>query len=92
VGVVDNEAERTRGREVRAEPVQPVQDRERRIDVRVGGAAGCRRSSEPEQVGREAGGTVEQLSALRARCVSERRLEQLPDDAERELTLQLSGA
>jgi hypothetical protein len=89
VRVVDDDAERARDREVRAEPLEPVQDRERGVEVRRARRVLCSRPGETEQVGSDPGCTLEQLGALRARGLDERRLEELADDAEGELALQL---
>ena len=90
VRVVDGEAERPERREVGAEPVEPVQDRERRVDPRRGGVRV--RTGQPEHARGDARRAAEQLRALAGRRLGERRLEELPRDPERELTLELGPA
>ena len=89
VRVVDDQAERTRGGQVRAQPVEAVEDRERGIDARRGRAVrgGCARK--PEQAGRHAGSGLQQIGALELRCLGQRRLEQLTHHSEGEIALQL---
>ena len=89
VHVVDDQAEGTLGGQIRAQPVEPVQDRERSINARRGliVSRGC--AGKPEQAGRHAGGGLQQIGPLELRCLGQRRLEKLPHDTEGEIALQL---
>ena len=92
VRVVDDDAERACGGEVRAQPVEAVEDCERRVAGRRlwGLRGGCARK--PEDACGDAGARLEQLGALELRGVRQRRLEQLAHDAEREIALELGSA
>ena len=83
--IVEYEQRRGPERGVDGQPVQAVENRERRI--------GGRRVGEltAEQRRRRRGGAGEQLAALLHRRRREHRLEQLPDEAERELPLELAA-
>ena len=92
VRIVDDEAERALGREVGAQPVEPVQDRERRIDS--GPSVSCARSP-PGRLSRPAAtpaAPCSQSARSAAAALGEHRLEQLPHDAEGEVALELGAA
>jgi hypothetical protein len=85
--VVDGEHERPAVRQVRQQPVEAVQRRERDVALRRAvGAHG------PERLARQGGGAGEQPLAIGLRCGLEDRLEQLAHDPERELALELRRA
>src|SRR6266496_5947477 len=68
--------------EVRGQPVEPVQDRERGVEQRVGGVIPRRRDAEqPRRVPGRAG---QELGPFRRRRRDQRGLEQLADQAIRE--------
>ena len=90
--VVDDEKERSLGREVRAEPVEAVEDRERGIDGRRRRAVGVRRPGEPEEAGRHSGAAVQQVGALELGCLGQQGLEELAHHAEGEVALELRPA
>ena len=92
VRVVDDDAERAGGGQVRAQPVEAVQDRERGIDARRVRRRPQRVRPEAEQGGRHAGGVLQQIGALELRCLGQRRLEKLTHDSEGEIALQLGPA
>jgi hypothetical protein len=66
-----------------------VQDRERVIDLRTPPHIHDCAPSEAEQARCDSRRTLQQFRALRVRCIDQRRLEQLADNAEGELALQL---
>jgi hypothetical protein len=92
VRVVDDETNRTRGGQVGAQPVQAVDDRERRIDSGAVQLGASRRPGKRQQPGRDAGSVVQQFCALRLRRFGQGRLEELTNDAKREVALQLGSA
>ena len=76
--VVDQDHHGPPQREVRCEPVEAVQHRERDVAVLV---VDDRELPAGEERLGQSGGTAEQLRALFGRRRGEQRLEQLPDDA-----------
>ena len=90
VGIVDAEQDRGAPGEVRAQPVEPVEDRERRVEQRVGCV--ILRRPDAEQRGRTAGRAREKLRTFRRRRRDERRFEQLADEAVCEVSLQFRAA
>ena len=92
VCVVDDEAQRRRGGEVRAQPVETVQDRERGIDARRRKAVDERRARQSQQAGRRAGIGLKEIRALVLVRLDEHRLEQLAHHAEGEVALELRSA
>jgi hypothetical protein len=88
--IVDDQAEGTCCRKVGAEPVEAVQDGERGIKARrrelLDGRGGA---GQTEDRGSSPRGPLQQLAALRLGCLGQLGLEQLADDAERELPLEL---
>ena len=87
VDIVYAQQQRRAPPEVRAQPVQPVQDRERGVEQRVGDVIPRRREAEqrrrvPSRAGQEFG-------PLRRRRRDERDLEQLAHEAVREVAFQL---
>ena len=92
VRIVDDQAQRTVGRQVRAQPVQAVQDRKRRVDAAGGGnLVRPPGAGKPEMRGGDPGRAVEQIGSLGVVSLGERRLEELTDDTERELSLELGA-
>ena len=91
MGVVDNQAERARAGQIRTQPVQAVQDRERGIDARRGAAVRSWSTWKPEEGGRHAGSAVQQIGALQLRCLGQRPLEELTHHSEGEIALQLGS-
>ena len=89
VRVVDDQAEWAYGGEVRAQPVEAVQDRERGVDARRGRSIRRGRAGKPEQAGRHAGSALQQIRTLELRCLHKRPLEQLPHHSEGEVGLHL---
>jgi len=89
VRIVDRQEERARRGEVRAQPVEAVEDRKRGVDARRGRSIRRARAREPEQPGRHAGSVLQQVGTLELRCLDQRRLEQLPHDSEGEIRLHL---
>jgi hypothetical protein len=89
VRIVDHQEERARRGEVRAQPVEAVEDRKRGVDARRGLTIRRRSAREPEQVGRHTGSGLQQIGTLELRCLDQRRLEQLPHDPEGEVRLHL---
>ena len=88
VQVVDGEQQRLARREVSGEPEEPVQRRERVVRKSL-------RVAQPplvEERRGERGGAREQLLALLSRGEREHGLEELANDAERELVLPLAAA
>ena len=86
VDVVDAQQQRLARRQVRAEPVQPVQDGEQVARAFTG------RAGQPECRGGQRRGALDDVGELLRRRESQRGLEQLPYDAEREVALQLRAA
>ncbi len=77
-------------REICGQPVETVQDRERRIDARGRNVAvRHRRARETEQSGGDSGRRVQQVVAHRLGCLGERGLEELPHHSEGKVALQL---
>ena len=75
--IVNAEQERRSPPKVRGQPVEPVQDRERRVEQRAGGVIPRRREAEqPCRVPRRAG---QELGPFRQRRRDQRGLEQLAD-------------
>ena len=89
VEIVDRDHRRPAQRDVRREPVEPVQHRERHVGVVL---VGTGELHVVEERLRECGGPAEQLGTLVRRRGGEHRLEELPHDAVREVLLELSGA
>ena len=89
VRVVDDQAERPGRGEIRAQPIEAVEDRERRIDPRREGPVGGGRAREAEEAGRHAGRGLQQLGTLALRGLGQRRLEELTDHPEGEPAFQL---
>ena len=83
--VVDEHDERAAQREVRGQPVERVEHRERRVGHR-------RPGRDVDERGGEAGRAAQQLRALLLARLGQARLEELADDAERELALELAAA
>src|SRR5262249_47072398 len=92
VRVVDDHQEGLPAGEVGAHPVEAVQDRERRIDDRRERSLQGGRPREPEQRGCNSGGCLQQLGTRGVGGLWERRLAELPYDAEGELALELGAA
>ena len=90
--VVDDQAERLGGGEIRAQPVEPVQDCERGIDARFTQVIGGRSSRKREQTSGNTGGASQELGTLGLRGIGKSRLEELTDDSEREIALELGPA
>ena len=91
VRVVDGEHERAVAGEVRAQPVEAVQDGERRVGG--GGLAAVRaRARQAEQPPGHAGRPLQQVVAGAGGDLGQRGLEQLAHDAEGEVALELSAA
>ncbi len=88
VEVVDREHRRLLVRDVRREPVEAVQRRERRVDLVARPLDEARRL---EQRRRERRRAREELLAPRGRRGRDQRLEELPHDAEREVALELAA-
>ena len=89
--VVDEEAKRLDGGQVRAEPVKAVEDRERGIEAQRGRTVCGWCARKPQQTGRDAGGAVQEIGALVLRCVNQRRLEELTHDPEGEVALEFGS-
>ena len=90
--VVNDQADRTGRREIGAQPVEAMEDCKRDVRAerrRVVGSRGGARQFEDGR--RRASGRVQQLAPLELGCVRQRRLEELADDAERELALELGA-
>ncbi len=89
VGVVDDQTEWTDGGQIRAQPVEAVENRERGIDARRRRAvrSGCAWKS--EQPGRHSGRGLQQIGTLELRCLGQRRLEELTHHSESEIALEL---
>ena len=87
--VVDDQAERTDRRQIRAQPIEAVKDRERGIDARRGRPLRNGYAGQPQQAGRHAGSALQQIGTLELRCLGQRRLEELTHDSEGEIALQL---
>jgi hypothetical protein len=85
VEIVDGQQHRSLAREVDHEPVEPVQPREHAFGRQV-----LVPNTLAEHGRRSLGGTREQARALGLR--DEQRLEQLPHDAERKVSLELAAA
>ena len=85
--VIDDHAQRPPLREVGAEPVEAVEDGERRVLVGDGGLGALRGARQAEQPGGHAGRAPEELG--RPLHPPERRLDELAHHAEGELALQL---
>jgi hypothetical protein len=86
VRVVDDQAKRAHGGQIRAQPIEAVEDGERGIDARRGRRLG-RRARKSEQSGCNTGTGLQQVAALRIRCVGKRWLEELTDNSESEIAL-----
>ena len=91
VRVVDDEAERALGREVGTQPVEAVEDRERRVDTRPH-AARALAPRQVQQAGGNSGGALEPVGSLGGGRLREHGLDELPHDAEREVPLELGAA
>ncbi len=91
VRVVDDETERPLGCEIGAQPVEPVQDRERGIDASRGLLAAFA-AREVEQARSDTRSTLQPVGSLGGCGLGEHRLEQLPHDAEGEVALELGAA
>ena len=89
--VVDDEAEGALGREIGAQPVEPVQNRERGIDASRG-LLHALTAREVEQARGETRSALQPVGSLGGRGLGEHRLEQLPHDAEGEVALELGSA
>ena len=87
--IVQAVGKRARRGEIRAQPVEAVEDRKRGVDARRGLTIRRRSAREPEQVGRHTGSGLQQIGTLELRCLDQRRLEQLPHDPEGEVRLHL---
>jgi hypothetical protein len=90
VHVVDAEQQRRSPPEVRRQPVQPVQDRERGVEQRVGRIIPRRRKA--EQPRRVPGRPCQELGPFRRRGRDHRGLEQLADQAIREVSFEFRTA
>ena len=88
VRVVDDQAERPDGSEVRAEPIEAVEDREGGIDARRK-RIHCSRAGEAEHAGRHARSALQQIGAFELGCLDQHRLEQLTHHSEGEIALEL---
>jgi len=86
VHIVDAQQQRGAPRQVRAQPVQPVQDRERRVKQRPGRT--LLGSRDAEQRRRMPGRAGQQLGPFRRRRRHQRGLEQLADQAVGEVPLE----
>jgi len=86
VDVVDAQQQRAALGEVRAQPVEPVQDRERRVEQRAGHIVLHRRDAEQRR--RAPGRAGEELGPFRRRRRDQRGLEQLADQAIGEVAFQ----
>ena len=91
VRVVDGEHQRAVAREVRAQPVEAVQDRERRVGGGGLAAVGAR-ARQPEQPPGHAGRPLQQIVARASGDLGQGGLEELAHDAEGEVALELSPA
>ena len=92
VRVVDAEHdELTRG-QVRAQPVEAVQDREGRVGRRGRRLALLQRAREPEHTGGQLRGPLQQVGALGGARLVQQRLEELAHHAEGEVALELRAA
>ena len=89
VRVVDDHAKRTHSGQVRAQPVETVEDRERGIDARRGRDTRRRCPWQPKESRGHAGSGLQQVGALELRRFGQRRLEQLAYHSEGEIALQL---
>ena len=90
VDIVDAQQQRGVPPEVRAEPVEPVQDRERGVEQRAGDI--ILRRGDAEQRRRAPGRAGQELGSFRRRCRDERALEQLAHQAIREVSLEFRAA
>ena len=90
MGIVDAKQQRRASAEVRAQPVEPVQDCEGRVEQRVGGVRVRRRNA--KQPRRKRRRTREKLRPFRRRRRDERPLQQLADEAVCEVSLQFTAA
>ena len=88
--IVDDDQERLCSREVCAQPVEPVQQRERRVDIRAKLAVESRIAQQAEQTGPRPGTLLQQVDALRLRQAGQGRLEQLAHHAKGEVTFELA--
>ena len=86
--VVHENAQRRPLGEVGADPVEAVEDRERRVLIRERGATAVGGARQPEQARGHPGGAGQQPLGAPA---PQDRIEELPDDAEGELALQLGA-
>jgi len=86
--VIDHQRQRPLRRHVRAQPVKPVQDRERRVRSNL--ACPVSHARKVKQPGRHPRRPVQQPGTLPGGRPRQRRLNQLPDHTERELAFQLS--
>ena len=91
MGVVDDQADGTGRREVGAQPVEAMEDRERDVQAQRRRVVGRRGAWQIEDARRRAGRRVQQLPPLELGCLRQRRLEELADDAESELALELGS-
>jgi hypothetical protein len=91
--VVDHQRHRPLGRQVREQPVEPVEHREGRVRSGQRGLAGrAVRPRQAEQRCRDPGWALQERGTLAVRRLRQERLDQLPHHAERELALQLGTA
>ena len=86
VHIVDAQQQRAAPPQVRAQPVEPVQDRERRVEQRFRSVILRRRDAEQRR--RAPGRAGEELGPFRRRRRDERGLEQLADQAVGEVSLE----
>ena len=92
VGVVDAEHDGLARGQVRAQPVEAVQDSEGRVGRGGGRLAVLQRAREPEHAGGQPRGPLQQVDALGGARLVEQRLEELAHDAEGEVALELCAA
>ena len=90
--VVDAEHHELVGGEVRAQPVEAVQDGERRVGRRRRRLALLQRAGQAEHAGGQPRRALQQVVALGGRRLVEHRLEELAHDAEGEVALELGAA
>jgi len=88
VRVVDDHAQRIDGGQIRAQPVEAVQDRKRGIDTRRVPLIHRGRAWKTEQGGRLSRSGLQQIGALELGCFGERGFEKLTHHSEGELPLQ----
>jgi len=91
VRVVDDHAERPDGGQVRTQPVEAVEDRERSVNAPRGRNVCGRCARKAEEAGRDAGGAVQEIGPLELRRLDQRGLEELSRHSKGEITLQLGS-